>query len=120
MRRVLYVVLGLALFAGATFHLYKRQFLPTDLGDYWPSMTEASPESATKSGERPSFAERRAERPEIRQRRIDRGIQQYRRPDGTWNKVSAVIDVLNVVVGIIGIGLAIAGMRDRREARRSA
>jgi NhaP-type Na+/H+ or K+/H+ antiporter len=117
MRNFLYVVIGILLFGGAAGWLYVRQMSP--LQDDAPAMSrQAAPDAPSASRSKPEAKD--ATRSLKAQRRIDRGLDQYRRPDGTWNTVSAVVDILNVVVGIIGIGLALSGMRARREARRDA
>lgn len=115
MRKLMYVLFGLLIFAGSAGLLFSRQMQLTDVGPAAVAPSDAK--SATRSI-RPNTLDRQA----IQQRRFERGIRQYRKPDGGWNTIQAVIDVLNVVVGVIGIGLALSGMRMRREAggRRDA
>lgn len=76
MRRLVFIVAGLLLFAGAASVLAYRLL-------YEPQSISATP-------------------------------QQF----GGWQMFSAVIDVLNVIVGLIGIGLAITGTRMRRGPMR--
>ena len=115
MRKLIYVVFGLLIFAGAAGLLYSRQMQLTSDG---PAAVAPSDEKSATRSIRPNAADRQA----LQQRRFERGVRQYRKPDGSWNTVQAVIDVLNVVVGMIGIGLALSGMRMRRDAgsRRDA
>jgi hypothetical protein len=108
MRNLAYILLGLLLVAGAGGVLMKRQLRLAD-----DDRSAAAPAAATRSIARESGGDKAvAARP---QRRIDRGIEQYRTPQGGWKLFEAVIDVLNVVVGIVGIGLAVSGMRMRRD-----
>lgn len=106
MRKLAYVLLGLILLAGSGTILVKRQLrLANDDGP------PAASAPATRSLARePGDAGAPVART---QRRIDRGIEQYRTPQGGWKLFEAVIDVLNVVVGVVGIGLAVSGMRRR-------
>lgn len=113
MRKLLYVIFGLMIFAGSAGLFYARQM---QLADSVPMSVEPR-DGVTTRGLRPDAGDRVAVQRGTR--RIDRGLDQYRRPDGSWQMFEAAIDVLNVVVGIIGIGLALSGMRDRREARRA-
>jgi hypothetical protein len=105
MRKLTYILFGLMIFAGAAGLFYNRQMQPADDGP-----AAFAPSNEKTRGMRPYSADRQA----MQQRRFERGIRQYRQPDGSLNTFRAVIDVLNVVVGIIGIGLALNGMRMRR------
>ena len=105
MRKFVCILLGLILFVGAGGILVKRQLQLTD----YDGPSAAAP-AATRS-----LAEKKADHPAIRQqRRINRGINQYRTPEGGWNMFQAALDVLNAVIGVIGIGMAFSGMRMRR------
>jgi hypothetical protein len=114
MRKLMYVVFGLMIFAGAAGLLFSRQMREADTAP--ASAGPAQREGVATRGLKPSGGDRIAVQRGTR--RIDRGINQYRSPDGSWQMFEAAIDVLNVIVGIVGIGLALSGMRDRREARR--
>ena len=108
MRKRSLILLGLLLVAGAGGILLKRQLRVAD-GD-GPG---AEAPAATRSIARESGGDKVVvTRPK---RRIDKGIEQYRTPQGGWKLFEAVIDVLNVVVGIVGIGLAVSGVRMRQD-----
>ncbi|MGQ0673916.1 MAG: hypothetical protein ACT4N2_13715 [Hyphomicrobium sp.] len=115
MRKLIYVVFGLMIFTGAAGLLYNRQMrVVDDAGPGIASETDGGTErGVTGRGlDRPeALQKRQAQRAE---RRIDRGLRQYRTPSGNWQTFEAVVDVLNVVVGLVGIGLAVSGMRMRR------
>jgi hypothetical protein len=110
MRKLLYVVFGLMIFAGSAGLLYSRQM---QLAGDAPSAAQSEPKAATR-GLGPEAKDRREVRSERAERRIDRGLRQYKRDDGSWRTFEAVIDVLNVVVGMVGIGLALSGLRARK------
>jgi hypothetical protein len=108
MRKLAYILLGLLLVAGSGAFLLTRQLRVAD-GD----KPAAAPTATTRSITRENGGDKVAvTKP---QRNIDKGIEQYRTPEGGWKLFEAVIDVLNVVVGLIGIGLAVSGMRMRRD-----
>jgi len=115
MRKLIYVLFGLLIFAGAAGLLYNRQM---QLAADGPAVATPSDDRSTTRSIRPNAQDRQA----VQQRRFERGVRQYRKPDGSWHTFQAVIDVLNVVVGVIGVALALFGMRMRREAsgRRDA
>ena len=104
MRKFIYVIFGLMIFLGAAGLLYTRQMQVVE-GDA-PAVSQAEPSSTTRG----LTPDRR-----VSQRRYDRGLDQYKTQDGGWKIFEAAIDILNIVVGIIGIGLALSGMRARRE-----
>ena len=110
MRKLIYVLFGLLIFSGAAGLLYMRQM---QVADYAPVAAQSQEKSTTR-GFSPDRPDRSASREQRGERRFDRGINQYRRQDGSWNSFSAVLDLLNVVVGVVGIGLALSGMRARR------
>ncbi len=112
MRRLMYVLFGLLVFAGAAGLLYTRQI---QVAMMRRSLRSSGGGGATR-GIRSGSGDRRRTGVQRGERRIDRGINQYRKQDGSWNMFAAVLDVLNVVVGIVGIGLALSGMRARKNA----
>lgn len=112
MRKFLYFVFGLMIFSGAAGFLYMRQMRPAEDTIASSPAKELAP--ATRSAKP---ADRDGDRVVRRgDRRIDRGVAQYRTIDGRWNMFEAVVDVLNVVVGMIGIALALQSMRSRKNA----
>ncbi len=110
MRKLIYVLFGLMIFAGATGLLYMRQM---QVADDAPVASQSQEKSATR-GLAPNGPDRPALRVQRGDRRIDRGLSQYRKQDGSLNSFAAILDILNVVVGVVGIGLALSGMRARR------
>lgn len=110
MRRIMFVVFGLMIFAGSAGLFFNRQLRPMEAA---PSASERAP--ATRGLGSP------ADGPTVQRgtRRIDRGLDQYRLPNGGWQTFEAAIDVLNLIVGLVGISLAVSGMRARREASRN-
>ena len=120
MRKLFYVLLGLLIFAGAAGLLINRQLqVADDVAVSAPDNPPPNPRSRSFSKDGAGTAERDAQPGARAERRFDRGLRQYRTPAGGWNTFQAVLDVLNVVVGIVGIGLAFSGVRMRRDAGAS-
>ena len=98
MRRFFTVLLGLVLLGGAV----------ASFGYRW--LAQSTTPSVSTRGALPSSARSsdrsRAERPQIRDR------------VRAWDGFQAVVEVANLVVGLVGIWLAVAGMRMQRAAAR--
>ena len=99
MRKLMTVLLGLLLMFGATGVLAYRLY--------------DAPERAESAGKGNLRA------PDTGVASKDRLARRYYEPEaGGWQLFSAAVDVLNVIVGLIGIGLTISGVRMRRGPMR--
>jgi len=114
MKKAALVLLGLLLFAGAAGTLGYRLFLEPEAG-------LSSRGEDLRSGTRGAFATksepRAAQSAQDRQawRSLRENNRYYRPQYGGLQMFSLVMDVVNVFVGLIGIWLALWGVRTRRE-----
>lgn len=99
MRKLLYILLGLILAGGALATFGARQY-----GWQPPGM------SRSQDG----FSSRSFDRRERNFRR-DRSLRR-RGDDSSWLSFESIVDLLNILVGIVGIILTIGGMRMQRNA----
>ena len=121
MRKLFYVLLGLLIFAGAAGLLINRQLqVADDVTMSAPADPQSKPRARSFSRDGTGVSGGDVQPGARAQRRFDRGLGQYRTPAGGWNTFQAVLDVLNVVVGIAGIGLALTGVRLRRDSGASS
>jgi hypothetical protein len=103
MRKFLFIVIGIVFFAGALSAFGARQ----SGWDRHGGMSSFGASPGHRSLERSYGGE------EPRAWFSDRG---GRRGGGSWFNASNALDLLNALVGIIGIGLTISGMRMQRNA----
>jgi hypothetical protein len=104
MRKVLYVLLGLALLGGAAGAFGMRYL------DWQPG---AMLQSERGAGGPRAFGRERGGG-EARRWEGDRGHGQSR--GGGWLTFATILDVLNVIVGVVGIVLTVSGLRMQRNA----
>ena len=106
MRKFLYIVIGIVFVAGAVSAFGARQSAG---GAGWDrhGMSSFGASPGRRSLERSYGGD------EPRAWFSDRG---GRRGGGSWFNASNALDLLNALVGIIGIGLTISGMRMQRNA----
>jgi hypothetical protein len=99
MRKVMYILLGIVLVFGAVGAFGVRQ-----LGWEGPSLSrsERAPHSTRSFSRERSSGSWHGER--------------GGRRDGSWLSFATLLDLLNVVVGVIGIVLTVIGMRMQRNA----
>lgn len=98
MRKFFYILLGLILAGGALATFGARQY-----GWQPPGMSRSDEGFSSRSFER---------RDSVRRDRSSRG----RRDDSSWLSFESIVDLLNILVGIVGIVLTISGMRMQRNA----
>ena len=102
MRKFLYVLIGIVLFGGAVSTFGARQG-----GGDGHRVSQFGSSPGHRSLERSYGGE------EPHSWFSDRGS---RRGSGSWFNASNALDLLNALVGVIGIGLTISGMRMQRNA----
>lgn len=102
MRKFLYILIGMVFVAGAvsTFGARQSGWDRHGMSSFGDSPGHRSLERSYGGGEPRAWFS-------------DRG---GRRGGGSWFNASNALDLLNALVGIIGIGLTISGMRMQRNA----
>jgi len=113
MRKALFIILGLLLVIGAIGVGSYRHLLQPEVARAPVSESLAPSTRGTRGVTAPDDT---AAAP-----RAERGVErtQQRNQLGTWDMIDLVLNALNAVVGIIGIWLAIVGMRMQRAAAGS-
>lgn len=110
MRKTMYILLGLLLVGGAIgLFVYRQSVLQEAMTIEQTAETEAAEPAPAPS------TDRRAEQKERRQMRKAERISS-RRDAGNLRWFEMVLNVANIAVGLVGIWLAVAGTRMRREA----
>jgi hypothetical protein len=102
MRKFFYVLLGIVLIGGAVAAFGAREFGWEPSAMTRSERGDPAPRSAMRNG---GGGDRHAVQ--------DRGV---RRRDGIGLNFSTLLDLVNVLVGVIGIVLTISGMRMQRNA----
>lgn len=111
MRKTLFIILGLLLVLGAAGAFAYRTMQPA--ADQWAvrGIERSVPEAA---GDRPRANAPRDGQPEAFRNKGGEGRSGGR--GGNWRLVEIALDALNILVGVVGIWLAVMGGRMQRQA----